>query len=99
MFGKLLGSFKNIGDKMKYGWNIGKRIFKTVKTILPLALGQIPETISTYKSITDPIEKQSFKEQIADVIGKIPSKILLNPFTEFLVNKKEEDPYIDNWED
>ena len=99
MFGKLFGNFKNIGDKIKYGWNIGKRVFKTVKQILPMALGQIPETIRTYKNIEDPIEKKGFKQQIGDIIGTIPTNILLNPITEFLVKKKEENPYTDDWED
>ena len=99
MFGKLFGSFKNLGSKLKSGFNIGKKIFSIAKKILPLALGQIPETISTYKSIEDPIEKKAFKEQISDVIGKIPSNILLNPITEYLVKKKEADPYSDDWDE
>lgn len=99
MFGKLFGSFRNIGEKIKTGFNIGRKIYSTIKKILPLAIGQIPETISTFKSIDDPIEKKAFKEQIGDVIGKIPSNILLNPITEILVKKKEEDPYINDWED
>lgn len=99
MFKKLFGNFKNIGEKFRKGYNIGRKIYSTIKKILPLAIGQIPETISTFKSIKDPIEKSAFKEQIGDVIGKIPSNILLNPVTEFLVKKKDEDPFIDDWED
>jgi hypothetical protein len=97
MFGKLFGSFKNIGDKLKYGWNIGKRIYNNVKGILPVAIDTIKETIETYKGIDDPIEKEAFKDQIGDVIGKIPSNILLNPITEFFVKKKEDN--FDDWED
>ena len=99
MFSKLFGAFQNIGSKLKTGLNIGRKIYSIAKKILPLALGQIPETISTYKSIENPIEKKAFKEQIADVIGKIPSNILLNPITEFLVKKKDEDPYSDDWDE
>jgi hypothetical protein len=96
MFKKLFGNFKNIGSKIKSGWNLGKKIFKD---IVPYAFTQLGETIRTFKSIEDPIEKQSFKEQIGDLIGDIPSKILLNPITEFLVSKKEDNNYVDNWED
>jgi len=100
MFGKLFGSFKNIGDKLKYGWNIGKRIYNSVKSILPIipvAFDKIKDTIGTYKGIDDPIEKTAFKDQIGDIIGKIPSNILLNPITEFFVKKKEDN--FDDWED
>jgi len=94
MFGKLFTKFKNIGSKIRTGFNIGKKV---IKDILPYAFQQIGETISTYKSIEDPVEKQAFKDQIGDVIGNIPSKILLNPITEFLVKKKDND--FDDWED
>jgi len=87
MFEKLFGNFKNIGSKLKSGWNLGKKIFS-----------KLGKTIRTFKSIDDPIEKSAFKQQIGDIIGDIPSKILLNPVTEFLVSKNEND-YIDNWED
>lgn len=93
MFKKLFGSFKNIGNKIKTGFNIGRKIFKD---ILPYAFGQIGETISTYKSIEDPIEKQAFKKQIGDIIGNIPSQIILNPVTEFFVKKKDDN--FDDWE-
>jgi hypothetical protein len=93
MFKKLFGNFKNIGSKIKTGWNIGRKIFKD---ILPYAFGQIGETISTYKSIEDPLEKQAFKEQIGDIIGNIPSQIILNPVTEFFVKKKDDN--FDDWE-
>ena len=94
MFGKLFTKFKNIGSKIRTGFNIGKKV---IKDILPYAFQQIGETISTYKSIEDPVEKEAFKEQIGDIIGNIPSKILLNPITEFLVKKKDND--FDDWED
>ena len=94
MFGKLFRKFKNIGSKIKTGFNIGRKV---IKEIIPYGLTQLGETIRTYKSIDDPIEKEAFKEQIGDVIGNIPSKILLNPITEFLVKKKDND--FDDWED
>jgi len=94
MFGKLFTKFKNIGSKIRAGFNIGKKI---IKEIIPYGLTQLNETIRTYKSIEDPVEKEAFKEQIGDIIGNIPSKILLNPITEFLVKKKDND--FDDWED
>ena len=94
MFGKLFGSFIRYGDKIKKGFNIGRKI---IKEILPYAFNQIGETLRTYKSIDNSIEKEAFKEQIGDVIGKLPSKILLNSFTELLVNKKKDN--FDDWED
>ena len=97
MFNKLFGSFQNIGEKLKSGWNIGKKIFSTIKNILPLAIEKISDTISSYKSIDDPVEKSAFKEQIGDVIGKLPSNILLNPITEFFSTKKNDE--FDDWED
>jgi len=87
-------NFQNIGSKIKTGFNIGRKIFKD---ILPYAFGQLGETISTYKSIEDPVEKQAFKEQIGDIIGPIPSKIILNPVTEFFAKKKDDN--YDNWDD
>jgi len=33
MFGKLFGNFKNIGDKLRTGWNIGKKIFTAGKEL------------------------------------------------------------------
>ena len=94
MFRKLIGNFVNLGDKMKSGFRIGHKI---IKDVLPYAYTQIGETIRTYKSIDDPIEKSAFKEQIGDIIGNIPSQILLNPITEFFGSKKND--IIDDWED
>ena len=94
MFRKLIGNFVNLGDKIKSGFRIGHKI---IKDVLPYAYTQIGETISTYKSIDDPIEKSAFKEQIGDIIGNIPSQILLNPITEFFGSKKND--IIDDWED
>jgi hypothetical protein len=88
-------NFKNIGSKIRTGFNIGKKIFKE---IIPLAFGKIKETIQTSKSISDPIEKHAFKEQVSDVIGKIPTKLILNPITEFLVPERNEFDF-ENWED
>jgi len=95
MFRKLVGNFVNLGDKIKSGFRIGHKI---IKDVLPYAFTQIGETIRTYKGIDDPIEKTAFKEQIGDVIGDIPSQILLNPITEFFVSKKDNDIF-DDWED
>ena len=94
MFRKLIGNFVNLGDKMKSGFRIGHKI---IKDVLPYAYTQIGETIRTYKSIDDPIEKSAFKEQIGDIIGNVPSQILLNPITEFFASKKND--IIDDWED
>ena len=94
MFRKLIGNFVNLGDKMKSGFRIGHKI---IKDVLPYAFTQIGETIRTYKSIDDPIEKSAFKEQIGDIIGNVPSQILLNPITEFFGSKKND--IIDDWED
>ena len=33
MFGKILGSFMSIGDKLKRGFNIGKKVFRIGKSI------------------------------------------------------------------
>ena len=86
--------FKNIGSKIRSTYNLGKKIFKE---IIPLAFDKIKETIQTSKSISDPIEKEAFKEQVSDVIGKIPTKLILNPITEFLVSEKNDE--FQNWED
>ena len=90
MFKKLIGNFVNLGHKMKSRIRLGHKIIKD-------AFYKIADTISTYKSIDDPIEKSAFKEQIGDIIGNIPSKILLNPITEFFVSKKNDT--FDDWED
>lgn len=87
-------NFKNIGSKLRTGFNIGKKIFKE---IIPLAFSKIKETIQTSKSISDPIEKEGFKDQISDVIGRIPTKLILNPITEFLVEERNDE--FQNWED
>jgi len=85
--------FKNIGSKIRSTYNLGKKIFRQ---IIPLAFDKIKETIQTSKSITDPIEKEAFKEQVSDVIGKFPTKLILNPITEFLVSEKNDE--FENWD-
>jgi hypothetical protein len=94
MFRKLIGNFVNLGDKMKSAFRIGHKI---IKDVLPYAFTQLGETMRTYKSIDDPIEKSAFKEQIGDLIGNVPSQILLNPITEFFASKKNDT--FDDWED
>lgn len=87
-------NFKNIGSKLRSTYNLGKKIFKE---IIPLAFGKIKETIQTSKSISDPIEKEAFKEQVSDVIGKFPTKLILNTITEFLVPERNEFDF-ENWD-
>ena len=43
MFGKLFGSFKNIGDKIRTGWNLGKKIFTVGKELFNRFFNTPPE--------------------------------------------------------
>ncbi len=43
MFGKLFGAFKNIGEKIRTGYNIGKKIFSAGKRLYNTFFGQ-PES-------------------------------------------------------
>jgi hypothetical protein len=43
MFGKLFGSFKSIGDKLRTGWNIGKKIFSVGKELFNRFFNKPPE--------------------------------------------------------
>ncbi len=40
MFGKLFGSFQNIGEKIRAGYNIGKKIFSAGKRLYNTFFGQ-----------------------------------------------------------
>ena len=43
MFGKLFGSFKNIGDKIRTGWHLGKKIFTVGKELFNRFFNTPPE--------------------------------------------------------
>lgn len=77
MFGKLFGAFKNIGEKIRTGYNIGKKIFSAGKRLYNTFFGQ-PEEAQKIDKNEERIKNTFSLEQriLADKTPDISDDIL-----------------------
>ena len=92
MFNKLFGSFQNIGEKLKVGWGIGKKIFNIGKSLYNRFFNQ-PEPEPESENVKRQKKSYSLEQRI--IAEKTPNDEkddLLEKFQKFRSIQKEQNP-------